>query len=356
MSMVSEPLSQLSDSIEKRWLSCHLYYYQDRDQPLRDFVAPLIVSLIASNKIDAFFFVRYGLGGPHLRLRLRTLSGATEQIVEEVQRAAQHFLRTKPSSCFLDEQEIRRTNEYILSTDPHETDDSVYPDNTLVFAPFRPEIARFGGPSLLPFSLTFFTISSVVSLLFLSQHLNTPRSFRLAAVLQLLLHQALGFAADEVELRLLLSYGVDGWGHSAPRLLEKGDEIFASQATALLKLFTAAVGSLRSLLPSEVPTAEAPSFLAVAASRLSADIGKHDPLIRLRIGTSQLHLTATRLGLSNAEEVYISRLLCNTLQELLSARSDITSLLPLVITPTESSLADLLMPALASLKRNFCPS
>jgi hypothetical protein len=353
--MVSEMSSQLSDDIEKHWISCHLYYYQNLDRPLRDFVAPLVASLVTNNQIDAFFFVRYGLGGPHIRLRLRTLPGTTNQIIEEVQQSARHFLRVTPSTRSLDEQVIRRTNEHIISTDPHETDDSVYPDNTLVFAPFRPEVARFGGPALLPFSLTFFTLSSVVSLISLFRHLDGRRSLRLAAVLQLLLHQALGFAADEAELRSLLNYGVDNWGQSAPQLLENGDREFQSQAAALLNLLTTTVGELRSLLPSEEPIAEVPSFLAVAAARLSADIGKDNPSVRLRIGTSQLHLTATRLGLSNAEEVYISRLLCATFQALHSAGSDISSLLPLVATSTESSLADLLMPALAHLERIYCP-
>jgi hypothetical protein len=353
--MVSEMLSQLSDDIEKRWISCHLYYHQDHDRPLHDFVGPLVASLVANHQIDAFFFVRYGLGGPHIRLRLRALPGTTEQIMEEVQQSARHFLRVRPSTCSLDEQVIRRANEHILSNDPHETDDSVYPDNTLVFAPFRPEVARFGGQALLPFSLTFFTLSSVVSLISLFSHLDDRRSLRLAAVLQLLLYQALGFAADEAELRSLLNYGVDSWGQSAPQLLENGDRVFQSQAAALLKLFTIAASALRSLLPSEEPIAEAPSFLAVAAARLSAGIGKDNPSIRLRIGTSQLHLTATRLGLSNAEEVYISRLLYATLQELLSAGSDISSLLPLVVTSTESSLAGLLKPALASLEHTYRP-
>lgn len=347
--MASEPSAQLGDDTKKRWISCHLYYYQDLDRPLRDFAAPLVATLVAKHQIDAFFFVRYGLGGPHIRLRLRALPGAAEQIMDEVQRSARHFLGVSPSTSSLDEQAIRRTNEHILSNDPHETDDSVYPDNTLVFAPFRPDVARFGGQALLPFSLAFFTLSSVVALISLSRQREDRRSLRLAAVLQLLLHQALGFAADEAELRSLLNYGVDGWGQSAPQLLESGDREFQSQAAALLKMFTAAVDALRALPPSEEPIAEAPAFLAVAAARLSAGIGKDNPSVRLRIGKSQLHLTATRLGLNNAEEVYISRLLHATLQEVLSSGSDIPSLLPLVIAPTESSLDDLLVPALASL-------
>ena len=94
----------------------------------------------------------------------------------------------------------------------------------------------------------------------------------------------------------------------------------------------------------------------MGANRLSAAIGAVDRVTRARIGGSQLHMTATRLGLSNAEEVYLSRLLTVTLhgvhatsgedlawlEELMAKRSaeDPGEALGQLLPPTLAALAE----------------
>lgn len=279
------------------------------------FIYPLVVNLAKDGQIDSFFFVRYGLGGPHIRLRLHVNPGAGERTLEAMQHSARRFLELTPSTHSVNEEAIRRTNDSILAGDLNETDDSVYPDNSFRVTMFSPEFQRYGGLSRLPISLDFFTLSSLAAIEFVSRHRHESRAAKLAGAFSLLLRQALCFAAEENELSDLLRYGVNLWGEALPKVVEKGDKVARSQSDAFLHAFRTGLSEVRSMGSESEPFTEAADFLAAGAKRLSVAIGTADPTARSRIASSQLHMTATRLGLSNAEEVYISRLLTVTLDE-----------------------------------------
>jgi hypothetical protein len=340
-----------TETIQESWISGHLYSHQSLDPVVRGFVHPLGVSLVKEGHIQAFFFLRYGLGGPHVRLRLRVVPGARESVLAAMRQAAERFLELSPSTLSVDEEEIRQANAAILASDPHETDDSVYPDNSFRVVPFRPEIERYGGPGLFGASLDFFTLSSVAALELLSQQGRAPRSAQLPQAFRLLLQQALGFAADETELGDLLRYGVDSMGAGMPAIVEKGDKVARSQRDAFLGLFQKSVAGVRSLQTGSEPSGRAVGLLIEGSGRLSAAIGLTDRVARAWIGGSQLHMTASRLGLSNAEEVYLSRLLTVTLSEVFSSGGEDLSWLGAKRPEgtAEDSLSDLLAPALAAL-------
>src|SRR5690242_2191659 len=106
------------EAIQENWVAGHLYHHQDLDQVLWGFVHPLVVTLVQNGSIDSFFYVRYGLGGPHIRLRLRTVPGAREGVLEAMRQASRRFLALAPSTKSLDEETIRRSNERLLASDP----------------------------------------------------------------------------------------------------------------------------------------------------------------------------------------------------------------------------------------------
>jgi hypothetical protein len=305
-----------TDEIAERWVSGHLYYHERLDSVVRRFVHPLAASLVAERQIDGFFFVRYSLGGPHVRLRLRPVAGSRDHVREAMARTACRFLSLEPSTMSWSEEAIRRSNERILAGDPHEDDGSVHPDNSFAEMPFRPEVERYGGPDRFRASLEFFTLSSVAAVDFLDRVEGLPRSAQLGHASRLLLDQALGFAADERELTDLLRYGTDSWGELLPKVIEKADRVAGAQREVLGPLITDRVGAVRDLCSGAEPRSTPDHFLVLGADRLSVAAGSADRPARARVGGSQLHMTSSRLGLTNAEEVYLSRLLSLTLDEL----------------------------------------
>jgi hypothetical protein len=313
--------AETTEEIRKQWLSGHLYYHEDPDRAVRGFVHPLAAALARDGSITGFFFIRHGLGGPHIRLRLRPVTGAGERMLDEMEHFARIFLAREPSTRSLEADAIRRSNSAILKADPHEVDDSVYPDNSFHVVPFRPEIERYGGPGRFRLSLDYFTLSSVAAIDFHVRLGGAARSVQLTQAYGLLLRQALGFTIGEDELTDLLRYGVDWLGQDLPKVVEKGDEVVRAQIGLFLQLLFSSLDEARTLRArADASDLSPPDLLVAGAGRLSAAIGPAERGSRLRIGASQLHMTASRLGFTHAEEVYLSRLLTRTLGEACSGR------------------------------------
>lgn len=302
---------------DAQWIAYHLYYHEHLDRVVLGFVHPLVANLLEAGRIDRFFFVRYRLGGPHIRLRLRPVSGQEDQVDLDVRHEAGQFLTTTPSKKLLDREIVQKTTESILARDSSETDDTIYPDNTLHVASFTPEVERYGGPGLIGYSLDFFMASSVEVLLFMARNQDQPRTLCLGGTLRLLLRQALGFAADENELAALLGYAEERGAASNPTILSRGDQVFEKRKEMFQDLFREEV----LLMETDFSDGSMPT-LGTAARALSHAMGTEQGL-RLQVGTSQLHMTANRLGLSNPEEVYLGRLLTRTCREIARAGPDL---------------------------------
>jgi thiopeptide-type bacteriocin biosynthesis protein len=299
----------------KAWRSYQLYYHEDLNRPLLHFVRPILAKLLCEGSIDSFFFVRFGLGGPHLRLRLRARPGCIARVADEVRSAAARFLADTPSTRTLDPARIEAQTAAILASDTHEDDRTVYPDNSLVVRPYRPEVERYGGPRLLAASLDLFAVSSVAALEFAHRHTGTPRATLLATAFRLLLRQALGLCVTEDELMSHLAYGLDGWAAVSPAILAKGDQVYQSQRRVFADLFQREARAA-SAPPPDLPSAPAADLLTQAARALSRAIRGAPSARRRIVGVSHLHMTANRLGLINAEEAYLCRLLSRTAEDL----------------------------------------
>ena len=331
---------------ESGWLNYHLYYHQDLGPAIDYFVRPLVIGLLRSDWIDGFFFVRYGLGGPHIRLRLHPRLGALALVAEVAEGQARSFLASRPSTSNLTQLSILRVNQQLLASDPHEIDDSVYPDNTFLTFPFRPEIERYGGPELWGDSLDFFVLSSATVLELLREYGGEPRSRHVTLAFQVLAGQALGFARDEEDLIVLLRYAVDLWGGRMPQAMEKADRVLTEKRRNFEQLFDRELGLL-SNRPDAAVTAgeEARARLNEGARRLAWIVRGVDRSVHQQIGTSQLHMTANRLGLNNAEEVFLSQILTRLASEHITSGESLGILLAANVSP----LRDLLPGVLASL-------
>ncbi|MBW8878999.1 MAG: hypothetical protein JF614_29005 [Acidobacteria bacterium] len=237
-----------------------------------------------------FFFIRHGLGGPHIRVRLRPVAGAGERVLDEMEHVARTFLAREPSMRSLEEEAIRRSNTAILRDDQHEVDDSVYPDNSYHVVPFRPEIERYGGPGRFRLSLDYFTLSSVVAVDFHFRLGGAARSVQLAQAYGLLLRQALGFAIGEDELADLLRYGVDWLGQDLPKVVEKGDAVARSQRELFLQLLFSSLDEARTVrAQADASDLSPPGLLGVGipvGGLAGAEDQIGDRLLRLAGGSS----------------------------------------------------------------------
>lgn len=261
---------------------------------------PAVAALLQEGLIDRFFFLRYDLGGPHirLRLRLRTETDPGARVEKCVEKAAASFFSHRPAPRAIPIDTIRQRNRAILAEDPSERDDAVHPDRSVRWSGWEPESDRYGGPALLPASLDFFAVSSARALALLTGQSGLPRSQRLPGQLRLLAAQAWGMAGGAAELESLLTWALPPPGHPLEPLVARGDQAFEKSRDGLAALLRSVAGE-----------ASAEMLYSEAARRLRQEIAVAPPDVRMRILKSQMHMTANRLGLSNPEEVHASRLL-----------------------------------------------
>lgn len=295
------------------WRGHHLHYHGDQDRLLLEMVAPTVAGLLARGEVVSFFFIRYQLGGPHVRLRLRPSSGRAESVSEEVRHAAGEFFRDAPSTAPVPPETVRRRNREILAGDPlaEEGEETVHPDNSLRPAPVRFEVERYGGSRLFPHSLACFALSSVAALEALRRSGAPSPSARLAAAARLSVRQAWGLARDPEEFTALVGWPVAEFGHLLPGCVARADEAFERRPEPLLVLLRGEIGALAA-------GGGEGEEVAGAARRLARETRDRGDL-RRRIAAAHLHMAANRLGVLNTEELYLGRLLQRASREAAAA-------------------------------------
>ncbi len=272
---------------------------------LAELVGPLLSPWIKNRQIDRFFFIRYALGGPHLRLRLRLEQGVSSQdLGHELTERASNFFQRYPSMESWSESKIRQTDAKLLADSEvvlTESDlEGTVPDERVVPAPYLPEIDRYGGAERLGPNHDFFTLSSAIALHTLHGYSASdgrrPSRIRL---LPLLLAQTVGGSATAAEARSIIRYPpAEAWKAFAP-VVNKAEALFDRDHGAFAELISETVTRMNLPETAEGKLARGAGYLA----RLC-----EDSKTRRRVLCSQLHMTANRLGLSNAEEVYLSHI------------------------------------------------
>ncbi|WP_338278820.1 thiopeptide-type bacteriocin biosynthesis protein [Corallococcus caeni] len=254
------------------WLAFHLFREDALDALLCQIVKPIIQDLLARQRIHGFFFIRYPEGGHHIRLRLRLPPDAAG---------------------------VRGTAE---ETRLRLEQDCASAGCTPVPAPFEPEVERYGGAQALPASLNLFVLSSLDALNFAEEWRHAARGRQLSEALLRILGLALELAGDTEELMALLDY-FSGWRAQMGMAIAKADAFFDLRQDTLLLHFQETVAPFLEENTSPAPLAEGCRALTHALDTL-------EPPRRRGILGSQLHMAANRMGLLNAEEGYLTRLLC----------------------------------------------
>ena len=266
------------------WHGFHAFYHGGLDLLLDGWARPLLASLYGDRRIDGFFFIRYHLGGPHVRLRLRCPRSEAGRVADTVRAEAARFFHRHPSEDTLDAAEIRRRNRTIIPGDPHadESDDRVFPDGSVAPFPVRFEVERYGGRELLDDSLEMFALSSAAALATLPRFADRGKGSRLTTACRVLTTQAWGHAGDGDELLDLLDYARRFMGHRLGSMVDEGDRAYDADGGALRSLVRETLLDCAS--PGRIPAV--PPWLATGARRLTAALSPLPGAERRPEGTS----------------------------------------------------------------------
>lgn len=141
-------------SNKQQWLSAHLYYAEPWEEFLIKTIRPFIEDCARQHLADQFFFIRYWLRGPHLRLRIK---GERQTLNNELRPHLiayfNNFFQKNPS--------YRKKPTWLKNT---ESDQQWLPNNSIHFVNYEPEISRYGGESAITSAELQFCSSSKATL------------------------------------------------------------------------------------------------------------------------------------------------------------------------------------------------
>ena len=80
------------------WVALHVFYASDANPILVEAVRPLVAELRRDELIDHWFFIKYWMEGPHLRVRFRpTRPELREEVTSRATAALEAFLVRRPA-------------------------------------------------------------------------------------------------------------------------------------------------------------------------------------------------------------------------------------------------------------------
>jgi len=325
----------------KTWLAAHLYYAEPWEEFLINAVKPYVDTVLEKKLAEQFFFVRYWERGPHIRLRFKGKKHILDQ-------------KTKPQleSFFLNyfKKNSSRRNEPERTRKLTE-EQSWFPNNSLQFIPYEPEVERYGGPVGILISEKQFEVSSRAVLSIIKESNNWDYDRALGAAIQLHLSFAFSLGMDLTETTQFYSHIFKIWFSHAygaePNIsaeeskksqdlaLKAFDENFSRQKSILIpyheKLLNAFEDNTEfeqawlnswlqemTIVGNELRDAQKKRQLIIPDwFNPSPEINVPEANQKLwPILESYVHMTNNRLGILNRDEAYLGYLIKRSLEHL----------------------------------------
>lgn len=147
------------------WVSAYIFYQDTLDPVLVHFVDPVVQDLTAEGLASAYFFIRYWDGGDHLRLHLLTGPAGREAVRRRVGERGAQFLRAHPSPDLGSADDYPQwAAELARLENGKDYRRRPYPNNSLVFAPYRREYRWLGDSAPIEALEQHFVESSQIAL------------------------------------------------------------------------------------------------------------------------------------------------------------------------------------------------
>lgn len=314
------------------WLSFHVFYAANSNPILVEGVGPVVRRLRAEGLVERWFFIRYWLEGPHVRLRvLPARAEDAPRVRAEVREALEAVLARRPALYEADRDAsgelfkrmyLAEYSEEQWNAEYGEDGEMPYRDNNSVHEiAYRRELDRYGGPAGMALSEWHFEKSSDLVLRLVATGNMHMRTVLLGQAAQLGMGLCFAFLPGPAEVASFLQNYRIFWETSYQEPSTEQHEAFERSFTRMrdrlcerLVRVRDAVRDPESATGIEREWAEHCVELrdrAVALTRAGEltfrDGPVDDPAVTLPILlSSYVHMTANRLGASILDEIYLA--------------------------------------------------
>ncbi|MEY9212525.1 thiopeptide-type bacteriocin biosynthesis protein [Thermobifida halotolerans] len=336
------------------WVAFHVFYASDANPIVVEAVRPLVAELRAEGRISGWFFIKYWLEGPHLRVRFKPREASLrEEVAERARRALEDFLRRRPALYDTDSEGLDELyRQMFVAEYGEERWQAEYgaagaiplrPNNTVEQRPYEQELGRYGGPVGMDIAEWHFEHSSDVVAELLAFSNTHVRPVLLGLATQLSLMSAYSFLRDDAAVlrffRRYRAFWESSYERPSDEHLASFDKSFARTRDSLL----ARVDRIRAVTaPGGEATrsrierrwldhcAELHQKVTGAAARgelefsrrgsAAAPVDAPEDLAAVLL-SSYIHMTNNRLGAAILDEVYLSYLVERALAERVPAEA-----------------------------------
>ncbi len=317
------------------WLAVYLYCAEPWEKISVEAIKPFAEMMLDRGLVTQYFYIRYWERGPHLRLRFKgTPQALLEQVKPEMDTYFRNYLQAHPSE--------RQEPQWLEKV---EEDYQWYPNDSLQYITYEPEIDRYGGePEPIGIAERQFQASSNAILDIMSESEDWDYNRALGAAIQMHLGFAYGLDMDLVEASAFYARFFENWlprayyhyGEevSKEELLSRKKETlkvfgenFNAQKSNLLPFFETVWEALRSdeefeqewlnewvrqmrNIGTALKKVQQEGKLNVPEWYMSKEHAgwDRDQVERWAIYDSYIHMTNNRLGIQNRDEGYLGYL------------------------------------------------
>lgn len=329
------------------WVALHVFYASDANPILVEAVRPLVEELRRDELIDRWFFIKYWMEGPHLRVRFHPARPELrEEVTSRATAALEAFLARRPAlydtdidglgdiykKMYIAEYgEQRFVEEYGV--------DGVMPfrpNNSVALMPYEQEFDRYGGPVGMELAEWHFQHSSDLVAKLLATSNTHVRPVLLGLATQLSLMTAYTFLGSDEAVRRFLQRYRSFWETSYQEPSDDYHDSFDKSFELTRASLTERIDRIRSISEGDQAQAlsgiertwlthcrelrdrvEAESRRLLFPSRTGGS-GKEpiaDPEGRAAVLlSSYIHMTNNRFGVAILDEIYLSYLIERALE------------------------------------------
>ncbi len=319
-------------SPEPEWLSFHVFYAANSNPMLVEGVGPVVRRLREEGLIRRWFFIRYWLEGPHVRLRVLPAEvAATERIRAEIHEALDAVLARRPALYEADRDASAELFKRMYLAEYSEEKwnaqygaDGEMPyraNNSVHEIAYEQELDRYGGPAGMALSEWHFERSSDLVLRLLTTTNLHMRTVLLGQTVQLDMALCFALLPDDAAVAVFLENYRIFWETSYQ---EPSDEQHANFEGGFARMSDRLRERVRRIRETVRDPATATGIerewaehclelrdraveLTRAGELSFRDGPVTDPSVALPILlSSYIHMTANRLGASILDEIYLA--------------------------------------------------
>lgn len=341
--------------IEEKWLSVHIFYSSNQNPIIVDCIGPMVDTLREQGYIRRYFFIKYWMEGPHVRLRLLPAQGVShEKLKALIEPRIEKFLQERPALYELEQERYGAFHKQMFLAEYGEEAwnekygaDGVMPfrdNNSYHYIEYEPEYDRYGGPHGVELAEWHFEKSSDIILRILRDINVRVRDILLGISIQLSLPVCYGFMEQDQQVLDFLDNYLKYWTGEFFPISERMEIEFQKKYAKMAKELQARIADVRqymidgtvgNLTPMEQEWA---AHIRQLRQRID-DLVRRGLLIFRGKGedgglgqitmedvayyqillSSYIHMTNNRLGVSISDEVYLAYILKLALLELMGA-------------------------------------